>query len=370
MTVQVEQPASVDVQRAAVQEATNANVEPSMTEYANARMEADQSGKSIQSVLQEKAAATETEEPAAATEESAAAAEEANTVESATEDTQEEQPGQVEESKPKKSKGIEKRLGELTAEREAARREAEEAKALAETARKEAEEAKAEAARIKAEAEAKVIPLVPKAEDDPAPDREAFDDPDQYSAAVAAHAAREAMREANKSAEAAQAARVEEARKAAEAAQQVAIQTQIAELHKSFNEKVEKAATEYPDFAEKVTNNEKLQLRNDVFFTIEKAEMAPHLLYHLANNPTEAASLNNLSPYDAAIRIGELQAEIKIARKPQISKAAEPVKPVNQRASPERKTPDEETMEEYAARREAEERASRAQKSQRVSAVN
>jgi hypothetical protein len=343
--------AAVDTGRVAPVTSTTSTVknEPSMAEYAELRTEADKSGKSIESIIKDKAdVITEAEAAAAA---KAAATDKANADDKKTTEpaTEIDPVTQIEDNHVAK-KGVEKRFGELTAQREAA-------KAEAATAKAQLELLKAEAEAAKKAAEAIIIPVVPKAEDDPVPNRELFDDPDQYSAAIAGHAAREAIRQGNKAAEAAQAERVENARKAQEAAQQAHAQAQINDLHKSFNEKVTKAATEYPDFAEKVTNNDKLSLRNDVFFAVEKAELAPHILYHLASNPEEAAKINAMQPYDAAIRIGELQAEIRISRKPQVTKAAEPIKPIANRTSPEVKSLDEMSMDEYAAHRAAEDKA-------------
>ena len=237
------------------------------------------------------------------------------------------------------------------------------AKALeAEEAKKRAEAAQAEAERLKAEAEARAAerPVVPKAEDDPAPDRDQFDDPDQYEAAMRSHAARAEIRKANEAADAEAKKGREAQAKKQEEERAKRVNEQVATLHKTFNERVAKAKPDIPDYDEKVTNNEKLILRNDVFFTIEKSEMAPYLLHHLATNPEEAESLNKLDPIEAAIRLGEIQAEIRIARKPKPSNAKPPHKPLGQGASPERKTPDEETMDEFAQRRAREEAAARA----------
>lgn len=353
--ITIEQKPVVDIKKQDQAPAAGSVVEETMQEYA-ARREAEMQGEKP-SVASKTAAVTD-EDPAAATDKSAAAthktqAGDKTTAASAAEDDPEKL---IEETHPAK-KGISKRMGELTQ----ARKVAEEA---AEKARKEAADAKAEAERLQAEletarkaAEERTAPVVPKAEEDPAPSRDDFDDPDEYQAALTGYAARVEIRKANEAATAAVKARREAAEKQAEADRQASVQKQITELHKTFNERVEKAAPDYSDYAEKVTNNEQLVLRNDIFFTVEQSEMAPHILYHLASNPDEAASLNNMPPILAAMRLGEIQAEIRTARKPKASKAAEPVRPVSHRASPERKTPDEETMEEYAARREREEEA-------------
>mgnify|MGYP001564356246 CR=1 FL=1 len=273
--------------------------------------------------------------------------------ESATEDDPE---TLIEESHPAK-KGINKRFSELTKEKKDLQALADARQAEADAAKREAEQAKAEVVRIQAEAAeaAKASkPVVANAEDDPAPQRADFTDPDDYVIAASAHAARSELRKANEAAQAEANTRAAEAQQRQNEANKAHIQTQITALHQNFIANVERVKPEYPDYDEKVANNEKLELRHDVFFSIERSADAPHILYHLASNPEVAAKLNGLSQIDAAIHIGELQAELRGARKPKVTKAAEPVKPVGNRSSPQAKKLDEMSMDEYAAHREQE----------------
>jgi len=360
--VVVAAPAVVDIKRpdpAAPADTKAAAGEPSMAEYAAAREAELRGDKPAKPVV------TDDTKPAAAATDDSAAATDMTSDDKGT--TDEDPLTQIEETHVAK-KGIAKRMGELTAEREAEKAKAVAALAEAEKAKQEAKEAQEELAKIKQDAEARAaaIPVVPKIEEDLVPDRDNFDDPDEFAGALAAHAARAEIRKANEAAIAAEKTRQEAVAAAAETARKAQAQEQIASLHKNFNERVVTAKTEYPDFDAKVTNNEKLVVRNDIFFTIEKAELAPHILYHLAGNQEEVASLNAMQPYDAAIRIGELQAEIRIARKPKASKAAEPVKPVGSRQSPARKSADEMSMNEYAAMRAEEDAQTRASKRPRT----
>ena len=262
-----------------------------------------------------------------------------------------EDPSVLEDAHPKKQ-GIARKFSKLTEARKKAEAEAQAKTAEAEQAKREAAEAKAETERLKAEAEARAaaVPVVPAVADDPAPKRDAFDDPDEYDAAVAAHAARGEIRKANERAEAEARTRREAEEKTRREDQQKKVQEQITTLHKAFGERVEAAKPEYQDYDVKVTNNEKLILRNDIFFTIERSELAPHILYHLSDHPEEAAALNGMSPVDATLRLGELQAEIRIARRPKASAAKPPVNPVRHRSSPEVKTADELSVAEYEQR--------------------
>jgi hypothetical protein len=263
--------------------------------------------------------------------------------ESATEDEPE---PQIEETHPARN-GIEKKFSKLTSARDKALAEAAVKTAEAEQAKRETAEAKAEVERLKAEATQAAILVVSKAEEDPVPDRTAFEDPDKYEQAVIAHTARQEIRKANEAAETAAKERQAVADKKVKEEQQARVQEQITALHKTFNERVEAAKPDYPDYAEKVTNNEKLILRNDIFFTIEQSEQSPHILYYLADHHEEAATLNTLSPIAAALRLGRMEAEIAISRKPKVSKAAAPERPVGNRSSPERKTRDEMSVAEY-----------------------
>ena len=339
--------AAVDVKAAEATSTSVAKAEPSMAEYAKMR-EAEARGEEYKPAS--------TEATAAATEESAAATE----TKADDKPAGEEDPlTQIEETHVAK-KGIAKRMGELTAERDAEKAKVATAAAEAEKAKQEAKAAQDELAKLKQEAEARAAIKVPEAKDDPLPDRETFNDPDDYNLAIAQYAARQELRKASESAAAAEKERQEAAKAESEKARIEAVNAQVVELHKGFHERVTTAKTDYPDFDEKVTNNEKLVVRNDVFFEIERSEMAPHILYHLANNPDEVKNLNQLAPRDVIRRMAVLELELKSERKPKPSKAAAPIKPVGSRTSPDRKTPDEESMAEYADRVNREEQQAKA----------
>lgn len=234
--------------------------------------------------------------------------------------------------------------------------------AEAEDARKATKIAEDEVARLKTEAEARAAEAlkVPKVEDDPVPQRDSFDDPDKFEEAMRGHAARTEIRKASERSAAAAKEAKDAADAKAEEGRKAKAQEQIVALHKTFNERVATQKVDIPDYDVKVTNNEKLILRNDIFFTVEQMDLPAHVLVHLADNPDVAAELNKMPPIAAVMRLGEIQGEIRIARKPKPSAAKPPVKAVGQRASPERKTPDEESMTEYAARRDKEEANARA----------
>lgn len=309
--------------------------EPSMAEYAA------QWGKKPDPAPAENVEALKTDAPAADNTATNKPAE--NVTAPETEDAEPE--SKIEDSHPAK-KGVAKRIGELSDKAKAAQAEAE-------TARKDAETARAELAELKAEAEKKaaetIIPQVPDAASDPVPAKDAFDDPDAYAQAMAAHAARSEIRKATEAAHATLRAHQEAVAAKVQEAQQAQAHAEMAKLHSTFQERITQAKAELPDFDTVVTNNQSLQVRNDIFFAIERAELAPQILYRLAQNPAEAQALNQLDPMSAAIKLGEYQAEIKASKKSTPSRAAEPVKPITARTSPLQKSLDEMSMDEYAA---------------------
>lgn len=335
---------------AAVTKPASVSGEPDMESYAAARM----SGKKPE-VKDETAAVTEEVKSAAATDATAAATEESQTDNKTTEasaTTENETEVEIEETHPAKQ-SINKKFAKLTNKAKEAEAQVLEANKALETERAKAAEMQAKIERYESEAAQAAkdaIPVVKPASEDPAPKRESFDDPDEYAVALSQHAAREAIRESTQAAQTAANERAEEAKKNVETARQAQMQAQITELHKTFQSRIEKAKESLPDFDEKVTKNDKINLEPGVFFAIEKAELGPQILYHLANNPDVAENLNSLNktnPQDALIRLGELQAEIRIANKPVTTKAAPPVTPIKNRTNPERKTLDEMSMEEY-----------------------
>ncbi len=337
----------------------------SMLEYA-ARREAEIRGEAPPkkaTETEEKPAAVDT--AAATGEKPAAATEKPQTGEVSPED-------ELEDSHPKKD-SIKKRFADITAEKKAAQKKAEEQEAEAKKAAEKLAEVTAELERVKKVQEEAAAANVPKPEDDPEPARDKFEDPDEFLVAKTAWTTREELRKANKAASDARAKADADHQTKVEEERQAKVNEKIVQLHKSFTDRVAKAkeTNEVPsDYDEKVTSNEKLTLRNDVFFMIEQAQEAPHILYHLATNPEVTAELNQLEPALAAIRIGELQAEIRIERRPKKSQAAEPVKPIRGGESPQRKKPEEMSMAEYAAMREQELREQHAAKLKRRGAIN
>jgi hypothetical protein len=212
---------------------------------------------------------------------------------------------------PKKSKGVQKRIDELTRAKYEAEREREIARQELERYRREAEQQKAQPATGDNE---------PRFED--------FSSYDDYVKAIAKHSA---LKEVN--AIKAQQAQETEARKAEE-------------MKRAFDEKAAKARSKYDDF-------DTIALSPIVPYTpvmaqlVAESDIAGDLAYYLGKNLDEAKRLSQLSPVDAAKQLGRLEAKLSEAPKPKkITQAPPPIKTVagNEKVS---KDPSKMSMAEY-----------------------
>lgn len=258
---------------------------------------------------------------------------------------------------------------EITKERN--RRRAAEAKAeAAEAARADADRRLEEALKAipKPKDETATPPPPPEAPRPKRPTRAQFDDPDAFDAALSEHedaliewssrtaaataaasAAAAAADAAKKAADDAAAATAEEARKTAEEAQVKAMQTKW-EANRT------KAIEQLPDYAE-VAENPEVQISLAMASVITTRPDGPQIAYHLGKNPELSARIAALTPPEAVFELGLIAAQLQTAKPPELTKAPDPVRTVGARAAATRKGPEEESMEEYAARRQKEVRA-------------
>jgi hypothetical protein len=358
--VVVEKTAEVDPHRPEVKVAARnkALEDLSMEEYAafrNAEERAKATGNELPKLdtakPEEPAVATEPEKPAA-TEEPAATDDEDEEGEDAEAAAAEPEAGK------KRSKGIDRKFSKLTKAIERANEESRSARETSERLQRENE-------ALQAKLNTPPPSSVPEAKDDPAPKQEDFEDPNEFEEARSAHTARSEIRKAEQTAAKAHAERTEAEKKAADERNQKAAAEAVAQLHKTFNERCEAAKTELPDFETKVMNNDKLTLENVAFFACERLPMGPHILYYLAEHPDEIPALNALAKgpsFELATRLGEIQADIRAARKPKTTKAAAPIEPINTGRSEAERVKDEDlSMEQFAEKRNAEEAARRKQ---------
>src|SRR5437899_7437915 len=262
-----------------------------------------------------------------------------------------EQPAPAADDKPKKAQGVQKRIDELTRQREDERRRA--------------EAAEARELRILTALERATVKEQPKPdteEKEPVrPKKLDFPDPDQYDAAgddyVTQRAAWIAKREVRSHIEA-------QERKAAE---QTA-QTQQRNVQEQFKKRVEETSKKYSDYHE-VAESPDVQVSFPMAYAILQSEQGPEIQYYLGKNPEEAkriASMNTTdnsgnSVPDVARQLVELGI-ITAKRNPPVAK---PVSHAPARGKPiksgEPSTPqtleelgEKGTMEEYAAKRKPE----------------
>lgn len=225
--------------------------------------------------------------------------------------------------KVKPPKGVQKRIDELTREkREAERKATEEAQKRDELERQLAERQRADVQTVQ----------------DDRPNRDEFDDPDAYTQALTEWSARKAVQED----------RIQRA----ESEQKARVQESYAKVTKDWNEGREKALEKYPDYVE-VAENDQLPIAQHVGFALLSHENGHDIAYYLGKHPDEAARLSALSPLQSALAIGALGMRLSQQEKPEVSRAPAPAKPIGARGSVT-KTPESESMDEYAARRNAE----------------
>lgn len=173
---------------------------------------------------------------------------------------------------------------------------------------------------------------------DPRPNREQFDNPGAYDEALIEWSSRRASATALADAES---KRVQEN-----------IQQQQQVIRKTWEERRGKALADMPDYTE-VAEREDLQISMPMAHAIVTAPNGPQIAYHLGKHPEEAARIASLPPAQAVFEMGLLAASLQ-TKKPEVSSAPEPIKPLGSRADATSKGPNEESMEEYAARRSKE----------------
>ena len=263
--------------------------------------------------------------------------------ESATEHT-EESPGEPEEKKP--PRGVQKRLDELTRQRE-------EAKAQAEAERQEKLRILALLEKGPVREVEKPQPVESKDDVEPVrPKRSEFQDPDQYEAAVDEYIAAKSSFIARKEFREARAADKQEAeKKATEEAQQ--------RLQKEHSARIEESRTKYSDY-DQIMAETKVQVSIPVTNKIMTHKMGTELGYYLAKHPDEAARIFTLPLDEQLMEVGVIlngfksQATVKADPapevKPSLTQAPKPIKPLGAGSETSgSKSLEEMSPEEYAA---------------------
>lgn len=259
-----------------------------------------------------------------------------------------EQPSASDE--PKKAKGVQKRLDELTRQREDERRRAEAAEARLDRALAALE---VRGGRPAEEHKADIDAGEPEPQ---RPNKHETPDPDAYEQAIMDYAEAKASWIARREVKAAtveasnrtQAIAVEQAQEAARSAYAARVETVKAKHH------------DFVEFAE----SPDVQVSIPMAAAILHSENGPELQYYLGRNPQEAERIRALSPPIQLLELGKIEARITAspapaASKPAVSAAPAPIKPISGAAPSSQKSPEDMTMDEYAAYRRAQTRSDR-----------
>lgn len=271
------------------------------------------------------------------------------TSESATEHT-EEDPGEPAEEVKKPPRGVQKRLDELAKREADAVRRAEALQAMLDR-------------ELAAKVPPKPEPEKPVTEDD-APKRpskaEFVDNQEGYDQALDDYIAERASYEATK---AVKADRAEQESKA----QQKAIEDGQRAVQTAYVGRVEKAKEKYADYLA-VAESPEVEVSIPMAHAIVHSEYGPDIAYHLGDDARkggkEAERISKLSPPLQLVELGKIVAKLEtpVAKpevkaepiKPPVSNAPKPIKPLGAGSESASKSAEEESMDEYAARRKKE----------------
>lgn len=175
---------------------------------------------------------------------------------------------------------------------------------------------------------------------DPRPTRDTFSDPDAYDRAVAEWGVREGERRGREAAQAEIAKQQQEDR--------------AKTILKSYEDRAKTFAEDHPDFEDAVFDPS-LPLTPAMSQAIVINEEGPAIAYHLAQNPEVAQRIAQLDPVSQVFEIGRIAARLS---QPAPTPKPEPVRPLGARQS-NVVSPDQESMDQYGARRLAELRGQR-----------
>jgi hypothetical protein len=140
----------------------------------------------------------------------------------------------------------------------------------------------------------------------------------------------------------------------AQADAQAAEQRKAAE---SWNTQLADARTRYADYDQVAFQD--VPISDAAVKAIMHSENGADVAYHLGQNPEERERINTLNPIAAAVAIGKIAATLAKTsstpetKKPKVSAAPPPIKPVNSKTANTQKSVDEMTSAEYRAAREA-----------------
>lgn len=220
--------------------------------------------------------------------------------------------------------------------------------------RREADERAAAAERRLDEALKLAQPREAKAADKPElrPSRDAFDDPAAYEDALIEWSSRRATEKAKAEAEAELVRKREgEVTEAQAKARQAASE--------AWEGRRSTFMAEHDDYTD-VAENPAVQISLPMALVITKVPNGPAVAYHFGKHPEDALRISQLPPDEAMAEVHILSRSLAKAPKAEFTKAPEPPKPLGSRSTAAAsKSAQDESMEEYAARRDKEIKDSR-----------
>lgn len=254
------------------------------------------------------------------------------------------------DGKPKAPSGVQKRIDELTRQREDERR-----------ARLATEERLEKAMSLLERAmTGKAVPEQSTGtEDDPEPaepDVAKYTDQEKYNSDYRTYLRTLSRWEGRQEVKRFQSRQSEESQKR----QQEERQRTVLE---TYHANVKKAREKYPDY-DTIANDPTLPITREMSNAIIQTEHGPEIVIHLANNREEAARISKLSPEGQIMELGYLTAQFRQAAKETAptrpSAAPKPITPIRSGASAAAViSAQEEDMNAYAARRQKELEAQR-----------
>ena len=158
-----------------------------------------------------------------------------------------------------------------------------------------------------------------------------FQNPDDYTAERAAHAAQKTILEADK-------------RRASGSVQEAQSQAQ-ADMRTAISDTLIDGNATYKDFE---TSVRKIPLSENMLGASLETENTTDVLYFLGKNPDEAARINRLAPMAQAIEIGKMSANLSSKTK-RITKANPPIKTLKGSTASSDKSPHDMNNDEYRA---------------------
>jgi uncharacterized lipoprotein NlpE involved in copper resistance len=149
--------------------------------------------------------------------------------------------------------------------------------------------------------------------------------------------------------------------------QELAQQSTQSQTQAGWVSKINQARAEYADYDAAMEDAQDIPVSESMREAIQSSDLGGDIAYYLAKNPAEAERINSLSPYAAAREIGRIESHVEYektqkAKKPPVSKAPAPIKPVHSSTGTATKSLEDMTPGEYSAymnKREAERRKRR-----------